>query len=380
MDVRDRYLTAKGVQSLIETEQETAPDSKPIRRRLSLWRRGFLSRSDVLYDFESHDYEDFVTDYERFVHTKKINGTWSVALSNKLFFDWLMRPYEDHQMTIYGLIRDGTFHERSTIHQSGPVAADGSGTLSPNSEMEVNTGDDTHNAGQWIANRLDQEEKLVLKWVNGGGGNNVLLCSRTTDGYEINGTHHSRTALASRVNDLENYLVCEYVEQGSYSAEFYPNTPNTLRLITMYDDEAKEAFIGAAIQRIGSTAAEPIDNFDQGGLNAEIDVETGTLGPGVQLPKGDTRLTWHTSHPDTGAQIEGIEIPAWESIRERICELASDHPQIPYVGWDLVITDDEGSFKIIEANSYPGLSSIQIHGPLLTDDRVRRFYERHGVC
>jgi D-alanine-D-alanine ligase-like ATP-grasp enzyme len=79
-------------------------------------------------------------------------------------------------------------------------------------------------------------------------------------------------------------------------------------------------------------------------------------------------------------RIEGVQVPAWESIRDRICALATDHPMIPYVGWDLLVTDDDGSFTIIEANSYPGLKSIQVHGPLLADERVRRFYARHGVC
>ena len=207
-----------------------------------------------------------------------------------------------------------------------------------------------------------------------------MLCSRTESGYEINGEHYDRGALVARVDELENYLVCEHVEQGPYAAALYPETPNTIRVLTMYDDEAEEAFIAAAIQRMGSDLSGSMDNFSQGGLSAEIDVETGELGPGAQLPYESDRLEWHTHHPETGTRIQGTEVPAWETIRERVLELASSHPMLPYVGWDLVLTDDEGSFKVIEANDHPGLKAMQINGPLLADERVRRFYERHGVC
>jgi hypothetical protein len=380
MNVRDYYFKLKGMQDLIDTERGTPTYGLSLRRRLSLWRNGFLTRSGVLYDLETHGPELFVSDYERDVRTKTINGTWSVALSNKLFFDWLMRSYDEHRMIVYGIARNGRFHEYDD--RQGPPATGTDGTPTPDVDAVVQStaSGAVHHAGRWVADRLDQDERLVLKWVNGGGGNNVLLCSRAENGYRINGDRYDRAALIRRIDDLDDYLVCEFVEQGAYSAAFYPDTPNTLRLITMYDEDAGEAFIGAAIQRMGSSVSGSMDNFSQGGLNAKIDVETGTLGAGVQLPIDDRRVGRYGDHPDTGTRIERVTIPAWDLIRERVCALASDHPMIPYVGWDLLLTDDEGSFKIIEANSYPGLKSIQVHGPLLADDRVRRFYERHGVC
>jgi hypothetical protein len=380
MNVRDCYFRVNGMRELVNAERETSARSLSLWRRLSLWRKGFLSRSETLYDLESHDPGTYVSDYERYVRTKTINGTWSVALSNKLFFDWLMRSYEEHRMKVYGIVRGGRFHARDERRGPPATGTDGGSVPDLDAIVEPATNGTVHHAGRWVADRLDRDERLVLKWVNGGGGNNVLLCSRTEDGYEINGERADRTALIRRVDDLDDYLVCEFVEQGSYAAAFYPETPNTLRLITMYDEDAGEAFIGAAIQRMGSTRSGSMDNFSRGGVNAKIDIETGALGPGVQLPTDDRGLEWDADHPDTGARIEGVQVPAWESIRDRICALATDHPMIPYVGWDLLVTDDEGSFTIIEANSYPGLKSIQVHGPLLADERVRRFYARHGVC
>lgn len=377
MNVRELYHTVKGVQGLTETERES-PITRPIRRRLWLWRRGFLSRSDVLYDLEEDTYRDYVSDYQRYVRTKRINGTWSVALSNKLLFHRVMQPFDDHRMAVYGMVRDGAFHpvdergSRLEIADGGPTALEPAGGRSEQSS-------DTRNAAQRVVERLENEPRLVLKWTHGGGGNNVLLCRRTDDGYRVNGDHYTGAELRSLVSDLEEYLVCEFVEQGSFAAELYPSTPNTVRVVTMYDEAAGEPFVAAAIHRIGTERSAPLDNFSQGGLSALVDLETGDLGAGGQLPDADNDdVTWHTSHPDTGTPIEGTRIPGWRRIRERLLEIADACSFVPYVGWDLIVTDD-GSFTVIEANSYPGLKSIQVHGPLLTDDRIRRFYQRHGV-
>ncbi|ADD06826.1 uncharacterized protein Nmag_3276 [Natrialba magadii ATCC 43099] len=390
MNVRTLYHTARGIQGLAGTEYDS--DVSPsLRRRLWLWRRGFLSRSDAIYDIDDHRVQDYITDYQRYVRTKRINGTWSVALSNKLLFHRVMQPFDDERMTVYGMVNDGSFHAVDT--DSARLSPDGG--VQSTSSVDTAQTDTPHttNAAQRVVEQLecDDDGKLVLKWVRGGGGNNVYLCSRTDDGYRVNGEYYADAEFRSLVSNLSEYLVCEHVEQGSFPADLYPKTPNTLRLITMYDEETHEPFIAAGIHRIGTTDSEPLDNFTQGGLSAEIDLETGELGPGARPPNAGSEsdsdsvsrqdaVSWHTTHPDTGAQIKGERIPNWEAIRSRVLEMATSASFLPYIGWDVIVTDDDGSFSVIEANSYPGLKSIQVHGPLLADDRVRRFYEHHGVC
>jgi len=48
---------------------------------------------------------------------------------------------------------------------------------------------------------------------------------------------------------------------------------------------------------------------------------------------------------------------------------------IPYIGWDLLVTED--GFQVIEANNGPDLMLFQMHGPLLIDPRIRRFFQSH---
>lgn len=52
-------------------------------------------------------------------------------------------------------------------------------------------------------------------------------------------------------------------------------------------------------------------------------------------------------------------------------------PYIKYVGWDIVITDDD--IVAIEGNNHPALKVIQLHEPFLKDPRVRKFYKHYGI-
>jgi hypothetical protein len=111
-------------------------------------------------------------------------------------------------------------------------------------------------------------------------------------------------------------------------------------------------------------------------LSARIDLDTGALGPGATLT--DTgRLRWHDRHPESGAPIAGARVEGWAATATTILSAAARLPEAPAIGWDLVVTPEGCSF--LEGNSVPGLGVWQVHGPLLADPRVRRFYEAHGV-
>ncbi|WP_435358895.1 sugar-transfer associated ATP-grasp domain-containing protein [Haloarchaeobius sp. DFWS5] len=365
LNPRTVYNTVRNHWSLIETERDTAEEyERDLSRRLWLWRHGFLTRSDYLYDLNRHSVDDYVSDYERFVRSKSINDTWSHVMDHKLIFHWMLSPFIEHRPTVHGLLRDGRFLPAAALHETG-------------GEVELAADGESADAGEHVFDLLEQEEKLVLKWIRGGGGNNVFLCSLGDDGdVVVNGESESRAAFERRVGGLDEYIVTEFAEQASFQDDLYPDTPNTIRMITMCDEDGP--FIPIVIQRMGSDRSYPMDNFSQGGLNAEIDPETGELSQATQLPEAG-KPRWHDEHPDTGTQIAGEQIPHWDEIRDRMLEIAGHCQHVPYVGWDILPTDDEGGFTIIEGNSYPGLKAMQIHRPMLADDRARRFYESHDV-
>lgn len=357
------YHTLRQATRLIEEERECwAYTSLSPAERAAYWRRGFLSRAAVLYDFERHDPGDYLSDYERYVETRRINGRFGIALDNKLLFHRLMGGFDDRLPDLYGLVEDGRFR---------PIADPG-GRRGPARPL-----------AEWAEDSMAAGETRVLKWVLGGGGQNVLLLTRTDDGngdgdggFRLNGEPVHRDELRERLAGLDEYVVTGFAEQAGYADALYPGATNTLRLVTMWDPEEDEPFVARGIHRIGTRESAPMDNWTQGGLSAEVDLETGELGEAVAYPD-EGRLEWHETHPDSGRRIEGTPIPEWGAVRDHLLGMAETVPYLPYVGWDVVVTDD--GFEVIEANNYPGVKSLQVHRPLMTDERIRRFYASHGI-
>lgn len=324
------------------------------RRRLSLWRHGFLSQSDALYQLENADKSEYLTDYQRYVKTPTINGQWSVAVGNKLLFHHVMQEFNGHLPTLYGFIKNGRLHHVDHDEMTGtsdPVA--------------------------WITDHLQHEGDLVLKYLKGGGGSRVSICQYENGTYFRNGEALSYETFAEIIGSFEEYLVTEFIEQAEYAKTIYPESTNTIRVLTMYDDETDEVFLAGQMHRFGTTDSGALDNFSQGGLSVGLDGDTGELSEGVQFPYSGER-TWYQSHPDTDAPIAGVDIPGWDRITDRLLEIAANLSYIPYVGWDIIVTAP-GEFTIIEANNHTNTQMIQVHQPLLADERVRRFYERNGV-
>ncbi|ADJ16164.1 sugar-transfer associated ATP-grasp domain-containing protein [Halalkalicoccus jeotgali] len=357
MDVSPKriYHTLRQFQTLAEIERESVEfTSLSLAERVWYWRRGFLSRSAVLYDFERYGHEDYLTDYQRYIKTRGINGRFGYALDNKLMLYGLLSRFSARLPDLYGIVDGGTFRSISIAGERGP----------------------TRPAIEWAAD-LEAGETAVVKWVIGGGGHSVLLLTRTDGGYRVNGDRISRTELRERFAAMDDYIVTGFSQQAEYADTIYSEATNTVRAVTMWDTERDEPFLARAVHRIGTDETKPMDNWSQGALGALIDPGTGELGEAVTYPD-DGERRWRTDHPDTGTRIEGVEIPGWESIREGLLDVADSIPYLPYVGWDLVVTG-RGEFEIIEANNYPGMKSLQVHGPLCADERVERFYRDHGV-
>lgn len=171
---------------------------------------------------------------------------------------------------------------------------------------------------------------------------------------------------------LDDYLVCEFVRQHSILERIFPRTTNTVKLLTVWDEERLEPFVAAAVVRIGSDRSYPADAWARGGFCASIDLETGRMGRAVSK-----QLKWYDSHPGSGQRIEGVVVPQWGLIANEIVRIARANPFWRYVAWDVVPT--ESGFRILEGNNHTDINVFQVHRPLLQDPRVRRFFARHRV-
>ncbi|MDS0293765.1 sugar-transfer associated ATP-grasp domain-containing protein [Halogeometricum luteum] len=359
------YRRLSVLETLFEREVVSGSSvSLPRERRLSLWRHGFTSRSGVLFDVEEGRYDEYLSDYQ-LERLDSLGGPWGAVVKNKLAQYLLLDAFREHLPGLYGVLDGGDLKRRpafASYEGSGPRRVD---------------------AVPWLRDRLDDEGALVLKPVYGYGGSGVYVCRRLDDeddedGYLVNGERKTEAEFSALVEELEEYLVWEFVEQADYAADLFPDAVHTLRVLTLWDPDADEPFVSKAVHRVGTADSAPVDNWSRGGLSAEIR-EDGTLGPAAYWSDDDHERRWFQRHPDTDARIEGAEVPGWPAIRDRLLELASAVPYLPRVGWDVVVTG-EGEFVVLELNSHAGVETLQVHGPLLRDERSRRFYEYHGFA
>jgi hypothetical protein len=325
--------------------------SVPLLVRLRMIRRGFLSQSYVIYQLHKNDQSKYLSDYQQFVLTPDLNSEYRALLHDKLLFGLLTRVLPAHAVETFGVIRKGrVLHGR---------------------------GNKTGNAADYLLDLLRTHPKLVLKPMKGSRGRSIRFLFRRGEELYLNEDPLSYAQLRDLVDEMSNDLISRYVEQCPEIAALYPRTVNTLRLLTMWDVEIGEPFVAAAMLRIGRASSYPVDNLSQGGLSAQIDLETGKLGKGLSHADQSRTLTWYAEHPESGARIEGFIVPRWQELKDNILELCRHVPFLRHVGWDVALTAN--GFKIIEGNHEPNLRNLQIHTPLLADQRVVNFYRANHI-
>ncbi|MEF8801846.1 MAG: sugar-transfer associated ATP-grasp domain-containing protein [Halolamina sp.] len=357
--------------TLLERELTTGMNVDiPWRRRLWLYRWGFTSRSDALFEIDESNYRQFVSDLQH-ERANDITEPWDAVVNNKLTFYLLFGPFSAHLPGCYGIV-DGGDLRRDSPSMTVPSWQEDRESDDPGVSVE------RFEAAAWIERHLDTAGALVLKPIYGQGGRDVLVCRRDepSGGYRVNGEPETTAEFAARLEDIEEYLAWEFAEQADYAANLYPESVNTVRALTLWDHERDEPFLAGAVHRIGTDESAPVDNWSRGGLSAEIR-DSGVLSGGAQWRPTRGEVRWYDVHPDTGARIEGVRVPDWSTVQDRILEMAAAFPYLPRLGWDIVLTGDRG-FLVLEVNAHAATRTLQVHRPLLRDPRVKRFYEYHG--
>jgi hypothetical protein len=165
----------------------------------------------------------------------------------------------------------------------------------------------------------------------GGSGISVYAASEATDA----------AAFRARLIAADQTLVEELLVQHEAMSSLYPDSVNTLRMITYYDPDADTMHLLAAVLRIGNGAS--IDNFASGGMFTLLDEHGVALYPGV-----DKNSNVYATHPKTGTPIVGFAVPKYDEVLVLLEDVARRIPEIRYVGWDIAVTPDGPA--VIEGN------------------------------
>jgi len=314
----------------------------PLKDRLKAYRNGFTSRNYSLCGIDnSRDPELYLSELDRIAYTSLINKDESLLLNKIKFHRYMTQNgFDNYMPSLYGTIMEG---EYKGIHN---------------------------------LQHLLHKNKIVIKPAFGKQGMGIFFCEKTGDDLLVNGNKKTFGDLKNILSNLHNYMVVEFCQQSNFLERIYPHSANTMRILTMYP-ENESPFIADAILRIGTKKSGSMDNLSKGGLTASINTKTGELGEAAEyLSSGETR--WHEVHPDTKSKIKGVTIPKWINFKNKFMSMITELPEFKYVGWDILMTGDD-DYVIIEGNSTPMVTCLQVHKPLLKNPKVRKFYRDNGV-
>ena len=207
-----------------------------------------------------------------------------------------------------------------------------------------------------VANLLEDIGTLAVKMVKGSMGCGFYKAEYKDSSYCLNGERLTRDEWCRRVSQLDGYIICEYLRPHEDFARVYPNTPNTLRYLACRVD-GKLQFLKGYV-RFGSTKSGFVENFNAGGVLCFIDSE-GRYSSGRVIDRSDGLAARVIErHPETGVQLCGT-VPLWEKVQDAVEAFDEYFPQLDYVGFDFVITDD-GRAIILETNSLTSLDGFQL--------------------
>lgn len=137
-------------------------------------------------------------------------------------------------------------------------------------------------------------------------------------------------------------------------ADIYPHSFNTMRIITLVDDQGESHIVYVA-QKFGNRGRF----IDVYGMHAPINLDTGK----VEFPFHDGATTTditYTEHPYTGKSLMEYKVPFFEETKRLLLAAAKVIPEVRYVGWDVGVTP-KGPV-IIEGNDYGAYEYTQLPG------------------
>ena len=189
----------------------------------------------------------------------------------------------------------------------------------------IKTTESSHGDNVWVIKSIDYQE------------NDAVLTR--FDGQQL--------ALSSVLGD-EALIFESVVRQTAQLAAFNPSSVNTVRFMTaLYPDGS--AKVVATFMKIGR-AGRCVDNAGGGGnVDVCVEVDTGEIRHAIQFD-GWRNVKDIDSHPDSGAQLNGVLLENWESVKAEVTRFQQAFPYCKVAGWDIALTD-EGPV-VIEINDF----------------------------
>ena len=337
------------VVGILISKELNSPIRLSFKNCLKAWKNGYLSQNYALHFEEHNNYKDYISDYIQLSRVTRINERRGILLADKMLFYDFLSPYHEYLPTIFGEINDAHYFPKT-------------------SKSPLNNFDDLYDL-------LVTKKALVLKPISSFGGRGIFICKYENNEIYINRKPYIADDFKNLVHSLKRYLVSEFAHQADYARRIFPRSTNTIRIVTMFDQESRKAFVAEAFHRFGTNNSNFLDNTDQGGLCTYINIESGIMGKSFIRKEKGRKINWMDKHPDTNENINGVQVPHWNSVKAKVLEISEYFHYCPYIGWDVLVTEND--LYIIEGNDQP--ISPQLFNPFLLNPSVKKFYQFHKV-
>lgn len=310
----------------------------PVKLKYNLL--GFTVQDYYAFQLGKNDYRQYISFWERW-RLENINGRFAYFLGEKLVFE-----------RFFG----------QTVRVPHIFA-----WINRGKAIDFNTGEEVD-----LVSVIKDQGVLIAKPTRSiGGGNGVKRFEFKDGALYANGELLQEEWLRSNLRKFEDYIFVELIHQADYAASVFPGSTNSMRIATgRHKDGSVEVLF--AFHRFGCAESAPVDNLSSGGISAYID-EDGVLTSGKRLTNIEN---WYSTHPDTGAQIEGLRVPGWKEITEALVKAHKSFPYYTFFAWDAVIGQD-GVPCILEINRGSDLSIQSIHP--LRNEKLGAFMREYGL-
>ena len=210
---------------------------------------------------------------------------------------------------------------------------------------------------------------VVFKPISGAEGKKIIIVSRQDDTLLVNNKASSIDAIWNHVSsDLKRGFILEEKQiNPPQLSRFFPNCLNTYRVITIKTNDGKWHL--ACITLKMGTGNNVVDNYAAGGAEIYIDKN------GVSLRASSKQLGLFTHHPDTNAELIGIELEGYHEVIDLALRASKAFGFMGTFGWDIAFTP-EGA-KIIEGNLFWGSTYPELSEGMVTDEIAKGLTPRH---
>lgn len=193
---------------------------------------------------------------------------------------------------------------------------------------------------------FDLGEAIIKPTIGGNSGKGIMFCN-IHDGIDLNNETTIDYLLSAACDDI---IIQEKMIQHSSFSILYPNSINTIRIITYIANQ--KVHHADLCLRLG-TGKSKVDNIHAGGIVIGLSA-TGTLKENAyKLGYSDTKFKLDR-HPDTNIVFKDYALEGIKDITETALELHGLSPHIGIISWDFMV-DKNCNSVLIEAN-YMGQS------------------------